>query len=107
MIITYEIGGDDFHPGEDYDLELDHDQVVEALVDYMADNYLFDCKKNNKLFDKSPEALRTTKKSVKDVLKQTFKDFELITEEVESNNKDIIKEYYEEKAYEEWANSNY
>lgn len=107
MTITYEMGGDDFHPGEDYDFELDQDMIIEAVSDYMADNYLFYGRKNHKFLDETPEALRRTKRAIKEVLKFTLKDFELVTDDVESEMVDIIKEYYEEEAYEEWANSNY
>ncbi len=107
MILNYEFGGNDYESGDEFNYEVDSDEIIEAIVDYMADNYLFYGRKNHIFVDETPEALRKTKRAIKDVLKITFKDFDLVTDEVENDMVDIIKEYYEEDAIEEWHNSKY
>lgn len=104
MTITYEMGGDDFYPGEDYDFELDHDMVVEAIADCMADNYINHVIHKNKPSSEQVKKLRHSKKVLADAFAHTLKDFDLVTDEVEDDMVDIIKEYWQETAYEEYCN---
>ena len=105
MVITYEFGGDDYHAGEDFEYEVDYARRIEAIADYMADNYIHHVIQKHKPSTEQVTKLRQSKKVLADAFEYTLKDFDLISDEVEDDMIDIIKEYCEEDALEEWSNS--
>ena len=107
MTITYEFGGDDYHSGDDFEYEVDYDQRVEAIADYMADNYIHHIIQKHKPSAEQVKRLRHSKKILADAFAYTLKDFDLVSDEVEDDMADIIKEYWEEDAQEKWNDSRY
>jgi putative lipoic acid-binding regulatory protein len=107
MTITYEFGGDDYHSGDDFEYEVEYDQRVEAIADYMADNYIHHIIQKHKPSSEQVKKLRHSKKILADAFAYTLKDFDLVTDEVEDDMVDIIKEYWEEDAQEQWNDSKY
>lgn len=105
MVIYYEFGGDDDHPGEDFEYEVDYDTRVEAIADYMADNYIHRIVQKHKPSAEQIQKLRKSKRALADAFYYTLKDFDLVSDEVEDDMQDIIKEYCEEDAMEQWLNS--
>ena len=101
MIITYEFGGDDYHDGEDFEYEVDYDKRVEAIADYMADNYIHRIIHKHNPSSEQVKKLRHSKRVLAEAFAYTLNDFGLLTDDM----KDIIKEYCEEDAQEEWINS--
>ena len=106
MIIWYEFGGDDDHPGEDYEFEVDYDMRVEAIADYFADNYIHHVVQKTKPSQEQVKKLRASKKVLVDVITTTLSDFDLVTDELEEDLRDTIKEYWEDQALEDWSNAN-
>lgn len=105
MTITYEFGGDDYHAGDDFEYEVDYDQRVEAIADYMADNYIHHIIQKHKPSSEQVKKLRLSKRVLVEAFIYTLKDFDLVSDEVEDDMVDIIKEYWEEDAQEQWINS--
>ena len=105
MTITYEFGGDDYHAGEDFEYEVEYDQRVEAIANYMADNYIHHVIQKHKPSSEQVKKLRLSKQVLADAFYYTLKDFDLVSDEVEDDMVDIIKEYWEEDAQEQWINS--
>ena len=105
MVITYEFGGDDYHDGENFEYEVDYDQRVEAIADYMADNYIHHIIQKHNPSSEQVKKLRHSKRVLAEAFAYTLKDFDLVTDDLEDDMVDIIKEYCEEDALEEWINS--
>lgn len=105
MIITYEFGGNDYEPGDDFEYEVDYDQRVEAIANYMADNYIHHIVQKHKPSTEQVKRLRHSKQILADAFAYTLKDFDLVSDEVEDDMIDIIKEYWEEDAQEQWNDS--
>lgn len=105
MILNYEFGGNDYEPGDDFEYEVDYDEVVEAISYYMADSYIHHIVHTNKNLppDKVKDLIKG-KKVLAKALAYVFKNFDLVTDEVEDDMMDIIKEYYQEEAYEAYKN---
>ena len=97
MIITYEFGGDDYHDGEDFEYEV--------IADYMADNYIHHIIQKHNPSSEQVKKLRHSKRVLVEAFSYTLKDFDLVTDDLEDDMVDIIKEYCEEDALEEWINS--
>ena len=106
MIITYEFGGDDYHSGDDFEYEVDYDQRVEAIANYMADNYIHHFIQHHRnASSEQIKKLRSSKSTIVKILTVTLMDFDLVSDEVEDDMIDIIKEYWEDDAQDEWINS--
>ena len=105
MVVTYEFDGDDYNPGTEFEYEVDYDQRVEAIADYMADNYIHHIVQKNKPSSEQVKKLRHSKKILADAFAYTLKDFDLVSDEVEDDLEEIIKEYWEEEAYEAYRNN--
>ena len=105
MTLFYEFGGDEYHVGDDFEYEIDSDEVVEAISYYMADSYIHHIvhKHKNLPPDKVKDLIKG-KKVLAKALAYVFKNFDLVTDEVEDDMEDIIKEYYEDEAYEAYKN---
>lgn len=102
MIINYEFGGDDDHAGDDWEFEVSYDMRIEAIADYFADDYINHTVKTTKASQEQEQKLRSSKKVIKDLLSYVLKDGDLITDEIEEDFRDVIEEYWEDEAYEEW-----
>lgn len=108
MVLHYEFGGDDYHEGDDFEHEVDRDQIVEAIADYMADSFIaFLIRKKNP--DKTgADLLRKQKRTVKQIFQWLIKEYDLLyDDEDERDWEDIIKEYWEDEASEQWSESKY
>jgi len=105
MVLHYEFGGDDYHEGDDFEYDVDRDQIVEAIADYMADDFIaFLLKKKNIQDDNGRKLIRNQKSTVKKIFQWLIKEFDLLYDD-EDDWKDIISEYWEDEASEEWLNS--
>lgn len=105
MEVTYYFDGDDYNPGVEFGYEVDYNQRVEAIADYMADNYIHHIVQKNKPSSEQVKKLRHSKKILADAFAYTLKDFDLVSDEVEDDLEEIIKEYWEEEAYEAYKNN--
>jgi hypothetical protein len=105
MVVTYYFDGDDYNPGTEFEYEVDYDQRVEAIANYMADNYIQHLNKQCKFSDEQISKLRLSKSVLAKAFSYTLKDFDLVSDEVEDDLEEIIKEYWEEDAYEVYKNN--
>lgn len=107
MVINYEFGGDDYTPGEDFEFAVDYDQRVEAIADFTVDNFLSHLMHKYKLSSEQYARLKKSRKSLIEAFTFFCNELDLISEEVEESCKEIIAEYWEKEAHEQWKESKY
>lgn len=104
MILNYVFGGDDDHEGDDYDYEIEYDDVIKAIADYFCSCFISDYVHKHCKTQEEIEAAKSikTKRIIKHILEYVLKEFDLVTDDVEEDMRDIITDYYESDAYTEY-----
>lgn len=106
MILNYVFGGDDDHEGDDYDYEIEYDDVITAVADYFCSCFINDyvrkkCKTHEEVNAAKSSKTRLT---VRHIIEYVLKEFDLVTDDVEEDMRDIITDYYESDAYSDYRN---
>ena len=102
MILHYEFGGDDDNPGEDWDHEIDY-QDVEKAVAYIMPASLIPVlvRKTNASSDQRDKLIKM-RPIFEDIIQIVLHEFDLVSDTLEEDFRDDIESYYENEAYEEW-----
>lgn len=106
MILNYVFGGDDDHEGDDYDYVIEYDDVIKAVADYFSSCFISDYVRNHCKTQGEIEAAKSikTKRTIRHILEYVLKEFDLVTDDVEEDMRDIITDYYESDAYSDYRN---
>lgn len=107
MTLFYEFGGDDNTPGNTFEFEVDFDQRVEAIADYMADNYIHHVIQKHKPSTEQVSKLRHSKKVLADAFYYTLKDFDLVSDDMEDDMREIITDYFQDEAHQQYIENKY
>lgn len=106
MVVYYEFGAHDDYDGEEFEYEIDYDQRIEAVASWMADDYVAHLiRKENASSEQIKKLNGITRKILAKAYAYTLKSFDLMTDDVEDDMRDVIKEYWEEEAYEAYKES--
>lgn len=100
MVVVY-----DFGDGEEFEYEVEYTDRVEAIANYMAENYIQHVIKKHKPSSAQANKLWLSKQVLLDAFYYTLKDFDLVSDSFEDEMEDVIKDYWEKDAREQWNNS--
>lgn len=102
MILHYEFGGDDDHPGEDWDHEIDYYDVEKALAYIMADYIIPTLVRKTNASPSQRDKLIKMRPIFENIIQIVLHEFDLVSDTLEEDFRDDIEDYYENEAYEEW-----
>ena len=108
MVLDFEFGGDDYHQGEHFEYEVDRDQIMEAIADHCADGFIAYIIRTYKCDETKRNSLYKQKKHIRSIFYWMINEYDLFyDEDSETDWIDVIKEYWEEEASEQWCESKY
>ena len=102
MILHYEFGGDDDHPGEDWDHEIDYHDVEKAVACIMADALIHTLARKTNASPGQRYKLIKMRPIFENLIQIILNRFDLVSDTLEEDFRDDIESYYENEAYEEW-----
>ena len=106
MILNYVFGGDDDHEDDDYDYEIEYDDVIKAIADYFCSCFIMHYVREKCKTQEEIKAARSskTKSIVRHIIEYVLKEFDLVTDDFEEDMRDIITDYYESDVSSDYRN---